>query len=299
MTDQVDPKALEKTVIDLGRRIRSHIKYIAGHETRTRIVLIDPLLRALGWDPENPDAVHLEYRASNGKPDYALMKGDEPVAFVEAKRLGSTLDTHDPGQVIKYTNDPALKRCEVVAFTDGNVWAFFRSSAKWGLETVEISSSQTFKSAYDLVECLSPSKLGVRASLDPENTAANGPDAQGKCYPLIGELPGGTPTSVQIGEASPTEWVSWRGLYVSVAKYVVASGGISLSDLPIWVTRGEKWAINHSPKGPDGTPFNSPALISEGMWLEAHGNPTTHRIYSRRLLKRFHSDPESVVLCFD
>ena len=51
-------------LIDAIRLVRSRIEsdgaYIAGHETRTRQFLIDPVLTALGWMVLDPALVILE-----------------------------------------------------------------------------------------------------------------------------------------------------------------------------------------------------------------------------------------------
>ena len=59
--------------------------YLLGKERRTRQMLIDPLLKVLGWDVLDPGAVYLEHN----KMDYALMSNATPVAVIEAKPLGS------------------------------------------------------------------------------------------------------------------------------------------------------------------------------------------------------------------
>ena len=56
----------------------------------TRAALIDPLLRELGWDTENPALVMPEYRLGRGYADYALLKDGKPVMMVEAKKLGNS-----------------------------------------------------------------------------------------------------------------------------------------------------------------------------------------------------------------
>lgn len=294
MTSNVDPRSLQKTVIDLQQRIDADHKYLAGHETRTRVVLIDPLLRSIGWDPEKPSQVQLEFESPNGRPDYVLMKEGRPVAIIEAKRLDTKLNTRDPGQVLNFTQDPILKECEVVAFTDGNVWVFFRSSEKWSPETAKITSDPTFETAWLFVECLSPSKLGAGGA----KPNGNGPPP-GMWRPLVGELPHGLPTRIRMGEAEPTEFVTWKQLYADVAEYLVSSGGNRLPAPPIKVTTGKNCAINDKPEHPNRKPFRAPVKLSRGMWLEAFGNDVMRRDYSRRLLSRYHDDPESVQVCFD
>lgn len=282
---------LSETIGQLRSKIERHGVHIGGHETRTRVILIDPLLRSLGWDTEDPEMVVHEYRAGSLKLDYALVDGGEVIGIVEAKALGSKLNDAAWG---KYVAE--LPSVPVVAFTNGDEWRFFGKSNGWQAESVRVSSGESFRTGWEFDQ-----KFGrvVVQPHYPGSTEDPGHEVKRDWYPLCDEIPNSHPRWVRLGEAASTQWVSWRRLYVDVAKYLVSSGGITPSDLPIWVTKGRKWAINHEPKGPDGEPFISSAMVGPDMWLEAHGNPKTHREYSCRLLKRYHSNPGSVQLCFD
>ena len=83
---------LKATIETLRERIKEHNAYLEGNETRTRQVLIDPMLRALGWNVEDPNSVELEYKVKKEWLDYVLMGSDEPIAVIEAKVLGTLLD---------------------------------------------------------------------------------------------------------------------------------------------------------------------------------------------------------------
>ncbi len=78
----------------LQERIRSYADVLRENETRTRMALIDPLLRVLDWDVSDP-GVTPEYRVQDRRADYALLGHDgSPVAVVEAKKLGEPLKAH-------------------------------------------------------------------------------------------------------------------------------------------------------------------------------------------------------------
>ena len=274
---------IESTIRELKDRIKNHRDHIKAHETRTRVVLIDPLLRSRGWDPEDPRLVHHEYKVNQGWADYALMKGDTVVAIIEAKKLDQKFA--DGALVEKVAAFPGI---ELVVFTNGNEWQFFRAP-KFARKRIMVDSDNAFKVAFEF-----------HAEL-PDPDVPNGPNGGRKWYPLCDEIPNSLPTSVRIGEAAPTKWVTWKQLYVDVATSLVSSGVIRASDLPVKVTRGKNCAINDEPyhPGPDRKPFKVPIQINESMWLEALGNRNMHRSYSCRLIKQFHSNPESVQLCFD
>ena len=78
-------------------RVQEHIEYLSTgeRETRTKYALIDPILRSLGWDTEDPTQVKLEYEVDSKREDarrvdYALFhNGDAPKPYIliEAKGL--------------------------------------------------------------------------------------------------------------------------------------------------------------------------------------------------------------------
>ena len=83
---------LAKTLAEVRRRIALSAKR-GLNEQNTKATLIDPVLRALGWDTENIEEVVREYRVKNrDKPvDYGLLTMRTPRLFVEAKGLGEHL----------------------------------------------------------------------------------------------------------------------------------------------------------------------------------------------------------------
>ncbi len=60
-------------------------------EALTRYVLIDPVLRALGWNTSDPDQVRPEFPTETGSPDYGLLIEGKPLVTVEAKALAKNL----------------------------------------------------------------------------------------------------------------------------------------------------------------------------------------------------------------
>ena len=63
------------------------------NEAATRAVLIDPVLRSLGWDTANTYMVEVEKRMDSVRADYALYDSNSaPQIIVEAKALGTDFD---------------------------------------------------------------------------------------------------------------------------------------------------------------------------------------------------------------
>lgn len=123
------------TVVDLEETIRSvreRIERYRGQsigEQNTKNVLIEPVLRALGWDVEDLDEVRREYRrkAPDSPVDYVLFLLRTPRLFVEAKALGENLgDDRWAKQIMGYA---AVAGVEWVVLTDGNEYRIYNSHA--------------------------------------------------------------------------------------------------------------------------------------------------------------------------
>ena len=99
------------------------------NEMSNRAVLINPMLKALGWDSEDLKLVQQEYRfqSSDNPVDYALMDGGKPSLFVEAKALGSNLgDQKWASQIMGYASVAGV---EWVVLTDGNDYRIYNTHA--------------------------------------------------------------------------------------------------------------------------------------------------------------------------
>lgn len=295
MKKQVDPKQLEKTVRELKKRAAAHRDYIEGHETRTRVLLIDPLLRALGWDPEAPEEVQLEYKGTAGQPDYALLKGSNPIAVIEAKKLGTRLHQRSPGQVIKYTTGQNFTHGRMVAFTNGLLWVFFRESNSWDPQSVNLAADQTFETAYNLVDCLSAHEL-IGPGKDPDDVPD--PVDPMNWVPLPRVDLKRKPARVKYSDVSEYAVSSWPKVYLETCRHVVDESLVKPDDYPVVVARAKqlkKCAMNTSPVHPHGKDFVRPVEIRNGVWMETNvGLNETCWQYSIRILEKFGVDPMTV-----
>ena len=71
----------------LRRVVDIHGSALRESQPLTRYALVDPLLRRLGWDTEDPALVVPEYRSGSGAHDYGLLDDGRLVALVEAHAL--------------------------------------------------------------------------------------------------------------------------------------------------------------------------------------------------------------------
>ncbi len=294
-----DPKQIEQMVRALRQRASEYREYIQGHETRTRMVLVDPLLRELGWNPEDPEKVQVEFDLKAGKPDYALMMGGEPVAVIEAKRLGTDFGRGVPDQVIKYFRDPQCSNIKMVALTNGDEWIVYRESGDYKGERLRLSAEQPFETAYDLVDRLSASRFEPEPTRrDDRGVLRTVFQVQSPVTPLPEADWKQKPSLLRFEDGSKRVVNSWARVYLETCRYVVYDGLVQPGDYPVVLAKGQqvkRCAMNTSKVHPNGNDFTDPREVSEGVWLENDlGSNKATKDYSVRMLRHFGIDPGSV-----
>ena len=107
--------------------INEHEETLSKDETRTRYVLIDPILRALGWDVSYLQDVEAEYvTLERKKVDYALLGSNKaPLVLVEAKRLNEPHVSKNISQLLMYCVEAGVR---YGVLTDGNQWEMYDTS---------------------------------------------------------------------------------------------------------------------------------------------------------------------------
>lgn len=102
-------------------------------EFHTRYGVIDPIIRALGWDTADPKECHPEYPRpyQEGRVDYALFGTPDvesignnsipPDVVIESKALREPLDDDAP-QLRRYVEAEPRMRTGVAVLTNGNEW---------------------------------------------------------------------------------------------------------------------------------------------------------------------------------
>ena len=125
MTDLLQP--LTDAIVRVRAVISEYEEKLSTDETKTRYVLIDPMLRALGWDVSCLDDVDVEYKTlARKKVDYALLSDNNtPLVLVEAKRLNQPHDSKNLSQLLMYCLEAGA---QYGVLTDGNNWDVYDTS---------------------------------------------------------------------------------------------------------------------------------------------------------------------------
>lgn len=103
------------------------LKGPAGNEANTKALVIEPMLAALGWDTSDLDQVVREWRVyDNTSLDYALMAGDGPGLYLEAKAIRKKLDDKQfIAQAVNYANNEGVVWC---VLTNGLIWRVYKTN---------------------------------------------------------------------------------------------------------------------------------------------------------------------------
>ena len=113
---------LVSAIITARHVIDQHRAHVSKNEIRTRNILVDPVLRALGWDVSELEDVEVEFGAGKQRVDYALLgEKKEPLVLIEAKKLDEEL-TSKRTQMLTYCTEVGVR---YGVLTDGNCWDLY------------------------------------------------------------------------------------------------------------------------------------------------------------------------------
>lgn len=269
----------------LRARVQSYGDELRRSEALTRYSLIDPLLRELGWDTEDPGIVKPEYSVDiyNGgiaRADYALMGDDKPLMMMESKKLGEPLLA---GNAV----DQGIRDCINTAtayfvVTDGQKWEIYdprmnvtppdmklvafdlladtpsqfcaKAVALWrnGVLDGNIVAAPTLEPTggigQELIEQSSPATVPATPATPPTPAAGDGWHPLSE-FEYQGDI---WPAEVMFPDNSRVTARNWAHLKKAVVRWLT-SGGRNLS-LPI--SKDNRNLVASEPKHPDGKPFH-------------------------------------------
>jgi hypothetical protein len=143
---------------DSAVRYRETLK---KNEAATRSVLIDPVLRTLGWDTANTYMVEVEKTLDQARADYALYDHNSTVrVIIEAKALGTNLS--QASLIMSLINYAFTFQLQDIFLTDGIIWQHFTSFQPGNVKaerTLDIANDNPVDCAAYLVQRLDAAKF--------------------------------------------------------------------------------------------------------------------------------------------
>ena len=316
------------------KRIDQHRQTLSENETRTRGALIDPILKALGWDPGDPALVTLEYSVGSLRADYALLDHDgEPAAVFEAKRLGAALnDQCHRMQMLNYANTEGI---EYAGLTDGDRWELYSVFERAHLNDrrlidISIVEDEPHMCALELLTLwrlnLASGKVQkVRTPIifntenaspppdrdptpepPPEQTPAPPTELplEGEWEPfpeyleayLSPDVPRPLPSAIKFSDESEAPIHRWYDIHVEIAKWLHSKGMLTREQMPAMTENGRTYAANSEPVTHDGKEMASPVEIADGVYVSKHRSASRKMSHAISLLQHCNVDQSDVHL---
>lgn len=280
----VEEERLRQCIEKLANSLKQNERLLQQSEIQTRYTLIDPLLRALGWDTEDPTVVRLygpELADSELFRPYALLYENEVYLAVKTEALNSDL-TQSRAQCHDLQN---LATYAIV--TDGRHWEVYATHVL-GIPGKDLVLE------FDILS--SPSETAHRANYLQRSVIC-------PCAPLYEVVPLSEAieayelaTETRLldtlylpeGARGPlTKWKrvpveSWKDLCVKVVEHLVSLGKLGPSHCPIRRHRGRRYLMHTSPHHSDGSPFDEPIPVGQ-IWVDTKWD-RVHLVENARII---------------
>ena len=314
---------LKETIETLRERIQAHRPYLEGNETRTRQVLIDPMLHELGWNVGDPNCVELEYRIGQGRADYALMGSERLIAVIEAKALGKPLDEKETMQALNYANAAGIP---YMTLTNGDHWRMLEVFKQAPIKDrilmeFQLTRDEPYACALQALglwrpnltsgepqEAATPVMIEEPAHAESASTISEPSKGKkvaessnnGDWMPLTSlEVKAGAkpPKYIKFSDLQPISLKSWTDLLVNAAEHLLEIGKLSAEICPIRTNSLILDFSHNEPVDLEGKRIRFKRKIRNELWLiiDRHRSEFMHK-NACLVLKRCGIDPSTVLV---
>ncbi len=304
-------ESLLTLVEKLCERIDVHGKELRQNEALTRYALIDPLLRELGWDTEDPNLVIPGYTGVGGSADYALLSGDKPLMIVEAKKLDTSLRNEKVlTQGLAYCQQQGTRYLSV---TDGRRWEIYETHKLASIDEKRIVEFdlKSQAAAEACLKALALWEIRMSGQVAPEQTPVvrpphNQPDSKepptlpptppspegwqplSELSPQLGDHP---PVKIQFPDGSDVPVNRWKGLLVGVVQWLEKNRLLTASHCPLrMVPKSKRYVVSTDPIHSDGQKFKAPAQAGS-LRIETNGSSKSIAQVTRTIIKHVGQNP--------
>ena len=293
---------------ELRERIDAHGAALRQSEALTRYALIDPLLRALGWNTADPALVVPEYRSGSGSADYALLDNGKPLMMVEAKKLDTPL-RDVVGQGIQYC---LIQGTAHFSVTDGRRWEIYETHRPVPIDDKRIASFDLKEQdpAEAALHALALWRPGVQAGhvtpghppviVPPVVRPDPPPPPPGEWQPLsdLNPQPGSAPpTAIRFPDNSTTSAKAWNSVLVETVRWLINHKQLDASHCPIRVGNSKGYRVAATPVHPNGNGFGLSVQVGP-LHVEKLGNISQMVHATRFIIEHVGQDSSRFHVCF-
>ncbi len=309
----LDP--LIEAIETVKKQIDRYRPDLEKNEKQTCDALINPILKALGWDLANPELVKSEFKFGAQGVDYALCgPGDKGKLFavIEAKKLDEPLEKHRM-QALNYAD---LANVGYAGLTNGNRWELYtffeqgplfeqgpiKGRRRIYISRVEISivEDPPHECALELLALWRPNLAsGNPSGGSGQRVPPPPPDVNwvplSECRPKIGDPP---PSEIRLPDKSEHSIKYWINVLMDTAEWLCEKDLLTDGNVPV-------------PAGPVKYIVNTSNFDKNGKGMKSWGAINNGRYYvdkdlrcvqicnnARKLLEHCGQDPSEVYLKF-
>ena len=308
-------ESLLECVNEIRECIEAHGPSLRRSEAQTRYALIDPLLRELGWDIQDPALVVPEYQSGKVRADYALLGGGSPAMMVEAKSLDTPL-----GDVVRQGIGYCLEEgTPHFAVTDGSHWEVYETHRPVPIDQKRVVSFdlQSQSTAEVCLQALALWRPAVQSGhVAPGQAPVVGhPEEVSEPVPSPPPVPdehewqpltevivikGQSPVEILFPDSRRTQIKNWSEAPVEAVRWLMDKRVLGADRCPIIGTRNPKairYMVHIQPFHSNGAPFKYPVEVS-GLYVEKHDNRRALVNKTKAIIEHVGQDPSQFSVRF-
>ncbi len=275
---------LYKAVREVNKKISSY-RDLFKHKPYVREILVEPILRVLGWDPSNPDSVLPGAKAIIGNReltiDFLLRNNNGFIGAVFVEEYGSPLviDKYYP-----LIGSREFKNVKYIIVTDGARWEVYSYNKTHiisinlllGLGTID----EVLEKLDGLLKLLnyrviSGEFLFIQRRTTMEKELEEAEEPRVKCISIrrYDREKHGFPIRIELPDGTIIRENTWRGYLYRFAKWLIENNYITTKDLPVMLPSADfRYIINDKPVHSNGDRFRAPKLLKKGFFIELHAS---------------------------
>lgn len=282
---------VKQAIRQIRVRIEQRGSQYATSAVATCYQLVLPVLRAFGWDVDDPatTAITATDRGERVQIVRRSAGGDAILLEVSAHSVDRM---HRPAfaKVEEYLLGADEPSASAAVFTDGDTWVVHRRADDWRAESKRLQRSENFEMGYWLYARVQPS---MGRGTEPPRPLKPRP-VQG-WRRLSEDLPRDVkPTRIRFADGVEHEVETFSGANAQIGRYLMRTGVLTAVRLPIGVTSQTRLVFNSVPKHLNGEAFYTPIQISDRIWMETRTKTSDFVEHLVRLFDALGVDKSSV-----